>query len=84
MNKIMHLTRMIGLLGQRLDSPSAAVYHKRAEILQELLDKMQELDYYVTDELYVVEQTVDGQHTPDGRWNWYGEGEDPGDCNPIF
>lgn len=83
MSHMIHLTQMIGLLGQRIDNPELE-FQERAELLQELLDKMQELDYYVTDELYAVEQTVDGQHAPDGRWNWYGEGEDPGDCNPIF
>ena len=83
MSHMIHLTQMIGLLGQRIDNPDLE-FQERAELLQELLDKMQELDYYVTDELYAVEQTVDGQHAPDGRWNWYGEGEDPGDCNPIF
>lgn len=83
MSHMIHLTQMIGLLGQRIDNPDLE-FQERAELLQELLDKMQELDYYVTDELYAVEQTVDGQHAPDGRWNWYGEGEDPGDCNPLF
>ena len=84
---IVHRTQMISLLGQRMDKDwgdedfySLSAY---AELLRELESELEVTLALLKDELYPVEQTVDGQlreqathfegdGREDGRWNWYG------------
>lgn len=61
MNRIIHLTQMISLIGQRLDRQNLPD-DLRLEILGELESYMFELESYVKDELYEYQETIDGQH----------------------
>ena len=61
-DKIIHLSQMISLSGQRLNNTSLSDEQETA-LIEQLLDELTELEFYVKDELYMRYETIDGQHS---------------------
>lgn len=61
-DKIIHLSQMISLSGQRLNNTSLSD-EQETDLIEQLLDELTELEFYVKDELYMRYETIDGQHS---------------------